>query len=135
MRWHAAAFAVLACAGLAAPLPASGCGYCIEDRVAAVYDHAVITSAIGRRHQVAFFAVEGPLPAVGDSRRLIGRALASTPAVDAESIRVSVDWASLSLSYDAKRVSLATLGALLNRNLASRGLKVSLLQSLDYDRP
>jgi hypothetical protein len=112
---------------LAAPA-ALGCGHCVEDRIAAVYDHAVIDKARERHQQVAFFALAGPLLAGHESRRFIARALASEPAVDLPSLRVSVDSASLSLAYDGTRISHERIGATLNRRLAARGLQVTLLK-------
>ncbi len=100
----AAGLAVLA---LAASLSSFGCGYCIEDRVAAVYDHSVITEALDKRHQIAFFALEGKLPAEGQARRVVADALRSAKGIDSQSLRVSVASASLSLSYDAARISPA----------------------------
>lgn len=108
--------------------PAFGCGHCVEDKVAAVYDHAVITRASDLHHRMAFFALEGTLPPDGEVRRLIARALTSAKGVDSPSLRLSVDSASLSLSYDGKRISSAQIMATLNGKLAARGLSVALLK-------
>ena len=37
------------------------CGHCIEDKVAAVYDHVIVAKAVREKHVVAFFGIEGPL--------------------------------------------------------------------------
>ena len=118
-------------AGLALASPAFGCGYCVEDRVAAVYDHGVIARALDQHHRVAFFAIEGPLPADGEPQRVIAKALTSAKGVDSPSLRVSVDSASLSLSYDGKRISSDQIMDTLNRKLAARGLGISLLKAMD----
>ena len=44
---------------LVAATPAIGCGHCVEDKVAAVYDHGLIMKALGEHHQVVFFGIEG----------------------------------------------------------------------------
>jgi hypothetical protein len=116
---------------LLAASPAFGCGYCIEDKVAAVYDHGVITAALDRHHQMAFFAIEGTLPTRGESRRIFAKALLAAKGIDASSLRVSMDSASLSLSYDDKRISSDRIMRILNRKLAARGLSVSLLEVKD----
>ena len=121
----------LAGLALAAVSPVFGCGYCIEDRVAAVYDHAVVAAALDQRHQVAFFAIAGELPASAESRRVLARALAFAQGIDARSLRVSVESASLSIAYNAKRVSSDQIIDTLNRKLEARGLSVSLLKVLD----
>ena len=99
--------------------------------MAAVYDHAVIEKARERQHQVAFFALTGPMLAGHESRRLIARALASERAVDLASLRVSVDSASLSLAYDGTRISQERLSGALNRGLAAHGMRVSLLKVIE----
>ena len=38
----------------AAPMTAIACGACVEDRVAATYDHAVMTQAVARHHVLVF---------------------------------------------------------------------------------
>ena len=130
-RRAAAAAAGLAGLALVAASPAFGCGYCIEDKVAAVYDHAMITRALGRNHHIAFFAIEGPLPAGGLSRRVVSEALMPAKGVDSPSLRVSPDSASLSLSYDGKRISSDQIRDALNRKLLARGLSVSLVKVID----
>lgn len=126
--------AAMAAAGLvlaALSCPASGCGFCIEDKVAAVYDHAAIGRALERHHHVAFFAVDGPMPAAAQSRRAVRKALASSKGVDAASVRVCVESASLALSYDPKRIAPQGITDALNRELASGSLAVSLLKVME----
>ena len=122
--------AVAGLALMAAPA-ALGCGYCDEDRIAAVYDHGVIGKALDRRHQVAFFAIAGPLRAAHESRRIIARALASEKSIDLPSLRVSVDAASLSLAYDGTRISHERIRSTLNRGLAAHGMRVSILRLIE----
>ena len=116
---------------LLAPPPGLGCGYCDEDRIAAVYDHGVIGKSLERHHEVAFFALEGPLRSGPESRRLIERALVSEAAIDLASLRVSVDSASLSLAYDGMRIQHGRISGTLNRKLAVHGLRVSLLKVIE----
>ncbi|MEO5677387.1 MAG: hypothetical protein ABIQ84_07550 [Usitatibacter sp.] len=128
MRRRAHAAAGLAALALAASLPALGCGYCIEDRMAAVYDHRVITDALDKHHRIAFFALEGTLPPDGQARRVVAGALRSTKGVDSQSLRISVASASLSLAYDGQRISSARIVEILNRKFAARGMRVALLK-------
>ena len=114
---------------LVAAAPAFGCGHCAEDKVAAVYDHRVITTAHARGQQVAFFAIEGPLQAGAESRRVIARALRPVDGVDSRSLRVATDAGSLSLSYDGKLTSSSRIVDALNRALAPRGVSVFLLKA------
>ena len=41
------------------PSLAFGCGVCIEDKVAATYDHAIVTKAAAKKQLVVFGAVDG----------------------------------------------------------------------------
>ena len=126
--------AAIAAGLLFVSLPAFGCGHCLEDRAAAVYDHAVVVRALDRRHQVAFFALEGPMAPGVAWRRVIGTALAAEKGVDAASVRVSEPFASVSLAYDDRRTSPARIGATLDRGLAARGLRASLLKVMAEPR-
>ena len=114
---------------LVASLPALGCGYCDEDKIAAVYDHRAISAAHAQGKQVAFFAIDGPLQTLAESRRVIAKALKSVDGVDARSLRVAADAGSLSLAYDGKLTSSARIMDALNRAPASRGARI-----LDLDQ-
>lgn len=116
-------------AGLAST--AYACGYCIEDRIAAVYDHAVVTRATSQKHQVVFFAVEGQIPAGEESRRALEAVVESVAGVDKGSVRVSVVSASLSAAFNPKRAPFASMERSLSRKLAPRGLSVAILRVMD----
>jgi hypothetical protein len=107
---------------------ASACGYCVEDRIAAAYDHAVIVRSLERRHEVAFFAIEGPTAANPGLVREIQNALESTGGVDRGSARVSRDVTALSFAYDPARQKLGPILRALDKKLAARGLSISLLR-------
>ena len=50
--------------GMATALQSPGalaCGHCVEDKIAAVYDHAMVTRSLAVKHRVAFFAIDGAL--------------------------------------------------------------------------
>ena len=63
------------------------CGVCIEDKVAATYDHAVITEAKAAHRQVVFVAIDGPY--VADIGRRIAAAAQRVHGVEAKTVRVS----------------------------------------------
>jgi hypothetical protein len=126
--WHASVVAALA-AGVASS--ALACGYCIDDKVAAVYDYEVVQRAFARNHQVVFFAIEGQLQA-GDAARRTLRILAESAAgVDKGSARVSVEPASLSVAFDPARTPFAGMARSLSRKLAAQGLSLAILRVMD----
>lgn len=110
---------------------AKACGYCIEDKIAAVYDHAVVTRATTQKHQVVFFALEGEIPTGEKSRRTLEAVVESIAGVDKDSARVSVEGASLSAAFDPQRTSFATMERSLRRKLAPRGLSVAIMRVMD----
>ena len=97
---------------LAAPLGALACGACLEDKIAAAYDHAVVTAAIAKRHVVVFAGVDG----AGDAARQaesVKRAAARVPGVDRASIRSAASPQALSFALDPHaRDPLAALAAI-----------------------
>jgi copper chaperone CopZ len=115
-----------ALAGLAGE--ARACGACAEDKVAAVYDHAVVEGAARRAHGVAFLAIEGPLPVDARLGRAVRTAIGSVAGVDRASVRVSLEFAACSAAFDPARASLETIVAEVNRRLAGRGLAVAPLR-------
>jgi len=90
-----------ACLGsmLASPIPAAACGACIEDQVAATYDHAVVVRAAAKHQVVVFAAIEGS----GNAQMLARQVKAAaerTPGVDRASVRTAVDPSALSFAVD-----------------------------------
>lgn len=110
---------------------AIACGYCIEDKIAAVYDHAVAMRAIAQKHQVVFFAVEGNIPPGEASRRTLEAIVESVAGVDKGSARVSVEAASLSAAFDPAHAPFSRMERALSRKLAARGLSVGILRVMD----
>lgn len=107
------------------------CGYCIEDKIAAVYDHAVVTRAVAQKHQVAFFLIEGSIPQGDSTRRALEAISGSIPWVDKGTARVSVESSSLSVAFDPAHSSFATLEHALSRKLAVKGLSIAVLRIMD----
>lgn len=93
---------------------ALACGACVEDKIAATYDHAVISGAIERHQQVLFVAIEGA-DAIGAGRRL-ALAARRLHGAHAKTLRISASPAAFSIAIDgsesADRVVAAFRGAL-----------------------
>jgi hypothetical protein len=80
---------------------AIACGVCVEDKVAATYDHALVERALAQ-HRVVVFAE--PRASV-DERRLKAFAAAArrAPGVEAATVKTSAAPASVSFVLDPKR--------------------------------
>lgn len=110
---------------------ALACGYCIEDKIAAVYDHAIVTRALGQKHQVVFFAIDGMLAPGPGTQRAIQALVESAGAADKGSARVSVEAAVLSVAFDPRRISFAAMQKALERKLAAKKLTLLPLRVMD----
>jgi len=114
----------LMAAGLAlAAGAAAACGHCVEDRIASVYDHAVIESAKATHLEIAFLAVEGPQPHGDAMRRAVLAALEKGGGVK-RTARISLETSACSIAYDPAKVSLRQLVEGSNRALAARGIRL-----------
>ena len=63
------------------------CGVCVEDKVAATYDHAVVAQAKAKQRQVVFVAIDGPH--AFDAGRRIADAARNVRGVEAKTLRLS----------------------------------------------
>ena len=120
---------VLVAAALAAQT-ALACGICVEDRVAAVFDNATVDAAVAKKRHLAFFGVEGALPATAESRKAIADALQASGGIKG-TVRVSLESASASAVFDPAKTSLAALRAGAQVRLAPRGLTLTALRVID----
>jgi len=125
---------LLAAAALLLALPGAtvfACGVCIEDRIATVYDHAVVIKALGQKHHVGFFGIDG-LPTADEALLYEIRATAeSINGVDKGSVRISVETGALSVAFDPQRVPIVELREVLRRKLAEMKLSVFPLRVID----
>jgi len=123
--------AVIAAVLLASSSPAFACGYCVEDKMASVYDHGVVSKALGQQHHVAFFHLDGKLAADEAGRKALLQAVEAAPGADKGSARASVASASLSVAFDPKRTPVVVLQKEIERKLAPGKLSLMLLQVMD----
>ena len=112
--------------------PAFACGYCVEDKVAAAYDHAVVERTFAQRHELVFLSLEFTRPVTGDAAVSIRHAAESIVGVDRGTVRVAVEAGALSLAYDPRRAPVAGILKTLDRDLARLGVSFALLR---LDRP
>ena len=106
---------------------AFACGHCVEDRIAAVYDHQQIQQARSAGHRVAYIAVDGLSGEPAAQRRVLEQA-ASLPGIDHGSLRVSTDPGALSFGFDPARQSAERLQGVLQRRLSRHGAASTFLR-------
>ena len=105
------------------------CGHCVEDRIAAVYDHGLLQQTVARRQQIAYFALEGRLQRDDALRHRIKTLVDTTPGVNPGSTRVSLEPGALAIAFDPQRVSAEGMESLLQKKLRAMKLTVLLLQA------
>ncbi len=114
-------------ASLSTPVVALACGACVEDRVAATYDHAVMTRALARHHVVVFVAVD-----IGTSGRpvtdAVRRSAKRGQGIDAGSVRVSREPSALSFALDPTARSPEEAVAELRTRLRATGVQLTLVR-------
>ena len=123
--------ALLVGALLALSQQALACGYCVEDKIAAVYDHATVTRALAQKHHVAYFHIEGALVPGAATKRALEAIANSMNGTDQGTARASVESTALSVAFDPQRTTVASLQAALERKLAAKNNSLMLLQVLD----
>jgi hypothetical protein len=105
---------------------ALACGYCVEDKIAAVYDHAALTQAHAKKQTTVYFAIDG---AIRDTRPQLEKIVHSVPGVQKGSARVSVENGALAVTFDPRRTPLPVLQSGLEKALKGRGLELLLLDT------
>ena len=121
--------AAIAATGLLAPAAATACGVCIDDKVAAAYDHAVVTRA-SERGQVVVFAEVSGRGAAADFVPAARRAAARVSGVVAASVRAAEAPASLSFALDARVRSPEAALAAVEKAAGKSGVRLALLKVL-----
>jgi hypothetical protein len=83
------------------------CGVCIEDKVAATYDHEVVVRAAAKGKVMVFCEVAGPL-----DPRQIRNAVHRVRGADSASVRISLESAAVSFALDAKQSPQSAVSAM-----------------------
>lgn len=104
---------------------AQACGVCVEDKVAATYDHAVVQRASARGQVVVFCEIVGPV----DAAR-IRHAARGVRSVDSSTLRISETPAAISFVVDVKKQSPQAAAGAIQHGLA-KGIEVKVLRLAD----
>ena len=96
---------------MSALLLAMACGVCLEDKVAATYDHALVQRALAQHRVVVFAEPRASLDA--KALKAVAAKAARARGVDAATVKTSASPASVSFVLDPKRADARkTLAAL-----------------------
>lgn len=109
------------------------CGVCLQDKVAATYDHAVVQRAAAQHRVVVFAEPRAPVEA-GALAKAVGAAAARVPGVDATSVRTNAAPASLSFAFDPSRGQPRDVLASIRKTAGVKGLELDLLEVVKSPR-
>lgn len=107
------------------------CGACIEDKVAATYDHAIAMRARAEHRSVVYGAIEGPVD-VGEVAARIGREAARIRGIRRATVRVSAEAAAFSFVIDAAARLPETTVAELRRRVNIPGLRLTVVRVVPW---
>ena len=108
------------------------CGVCIDDKVAATYDHAVVTRAVARHQLMVFGEIAGAVDMkVATSR--IARAAPEVPGIDRRSVRTSLAPAAFSFALDPAARAPDAAVAELQKRLHVPGATLVVLRVMSGD--
>jgi hypothetical protein len=99
----------------------------------AAYADTVMIKALEQGRHVAFFHIEGRLPAGAAAKLALEKLAGSAPGAEKGTVRVSMTSASLSIAFDPKITGVVELERDIERRLAARKLSLMLLQVLDRE--
>ena len=109
------------------PAFAQACGACIEDKVAATYDHAMVTHAAALGRQVVFGAIDGAVEPQRVSERIRGSA-AKVKGVQRGSVHVSIEPPAFSFALDPRAQTPQAAAQEFERRLAMPGLRLTVIR-------
>ena len=123
---------LLSIAGAALCASSLACGVCIEDKIAATYDHAVVTRAGAQGHLVVFGEIGGAV----DMKALVKKiapAATHVRGIDRGTVRTSVAPAAFSFALDPAAQTPKSAVADLQRGLRTQGATLSVLRVVSGD--
>jgi hypothetical protein len=113
---------------LAAPSLAIACGVCIEDKIAATYDHAILTKAKAKNQIVVFGAIEGGNAAQAGAR--IATTASGIKGVQRGTTLTSAEPPAFSFVLDPRAQKPEAAIAELQRRIDMPGLRLALIRSM-----
>ena len=103
------------------------CGYCLEDRIASVYDHVLVAKTKQLNQKMLYLIWDGPANRDEAMRRELISITSRLPGITKGSVRVSLEPATIGLAYQPLKISREQVEALLLQRLKSKKIVVSSL--------
>ncbi len=119
--------ALLTCALCVIGPVAIACGHCLEDRVASVYDHALVERSKQHKQTLMYLVWDGPVDRTAATRLWLLKAISAVQGVVGQSVRVSMEPPTIALAYDPLHTRATDLEKALQAKLAAKGMTASAL--------
>jgi len=103
------------------------CGYCLEDRIASVYDHVLVAKTKQLNQKMLYLIWDGPANRDEAMRHELIFITSRLPGITKGSVRVSLEPATIGLAYQPSKISREQVETLLLQKLNSKRIVVSSL--------
>ena len=103
------------------------CGYCLEDRIASVYDHVLVAKTKQLNQKMLYLIWDGPANRDEAMRHELISIASRLPGITKGSVRVSLEPATIGLAYQPLKISREQVEALLLQRLKPKRIVVSSL--------
>jgi len=120
--WWLAGLALLSSAG-----SAWACGHCLEDRIASVYDHALVERSQRQGRKIMYLRWDGPVVRDAAMARTMAAAAAGVAGVKSADVRVALEPPTLAVPYDPWRMTAEALEQALGLRLRRMNITVDAL--------
>lgn len=107
---------------------ATACGFCVEDKIASVYDHAIVMNALEEGNYVVFCAVVSGNSHREDFLPRLKSALHSIKGVDERNTKFSSENMALAFTYNPSKVGLDEILTTLRSRLKTNDTKLETLR-------
>ena len=103
------------------------CGYCLEDRIASVYDHVLVAKTKKLNQKMLYLVWDGPANRDEKTRRHLIEIASRIKGVTQGSVRVALEPPTIGLAYQPLIVSRERIETLLLHDLLSTQIVVNAL--------
>ena len=103
------------------------CGYCLQDRIASVYDHVLVAKTKQLNQKMLYLVWDGPAARDETTKRHLIAIASRIQGVTKGSVRVALEPPTMGLAYQPSIISRDLIESLLLKELRAMNIVVSVL--------
>ena len=103
------------------------CGYCLQDRIASVYDHVLVAKTKQLNQKMLYLVWDGPAARDETTKRHLLAIVSRIRGVTKDSVRVAFEPPTIGLAYQPSIISRDLIESLLLKELRAMNIVVSVL--------